>query len=123
MSCTLPNSGAASHRHATHRYPGKLLMCCAEHAEPGMVSQGPAIWPHQFGRTTQSVSHSLPAESKDMAHTSVHALPEQHNVALALTLAVCVVAHEKCAAPGSTHAACIRLPGKLGRTHKLVILY
>lgn len=60
-----------------------------------------------------------------MAHTSVHALPEQHKVALALTLAVRVVArcaHEKCAAPGSTRAACIRLPVPLGRTHKLVIL-
>ena len=44
-------SGAASHRHATHKYPGKPRMCCAEHAEPGMVSQGPV-----FGCTIQSVS-------------------------------------------------------------------
>ena len=81
MSCTLPNSGAAWHRHATYRYPGKPLMCCAEHAEPGMVSpnQGssnrtarpcPTGWciaprlPCRLAPTTQKCLPSLPAENK-----------------------------------------------------------
>ena len=113
MSCTLPNSGAASHRHATYRYPGKPLMCCAEHAEPGMVSpnQGssnrtarpcPAGWciePRLPCRLAPppKVSPLFASREQNMAHTSVQS-----------TLCVCSATqpwHDSrvCAAPRSTH--------------------